>query len=111
MCILAVFLIFSSGESAAAIDFTSGDLANLTNMSVAAPQNGISYTGTITPAPDFFTTVPTYRLGGGNAALTLPNNQLTGARNVQITNGGEVNLNGANSYTGVTRIQANYRTT
>lgn len=98
-------LMLTAGESAAAIDFTAGDLANLTAMSVAAPQNGISYTGTITPANS------TYRLGGGNGVLTLPNNQLTGANNVQVTNGGEVALNGANSYSGVTRIQAKYHTT
>lgn len=98
-------LMLTAGESAAAIDFTAGDLANLTAMSVAAPQNGISYTGTITPAN------ATYRLGGGNGVLTLPNNQLTGANNVQVTNGGEVALNGANSYSGVTRIQAKYHTT
>lgn len=104
-------LMLTSGEAAAAIDFTSGDLANLVNMSVAAPQNGISYTGTITPATDTFTSVPTYRLGGGNGVLTLPNNQLTGAQNVQVTNGSEVQLNGANSYSGVTRIQAKYHTT
>lgn len=98
-------LMLTAGESASAIDFTVGDLANLTAMSVAAPQNGISYTGTITPANE------TYRLGGGNGVLTLPNNQLTGANSVQVTNGGEVALNGANSYSGVTRIQAKYHTT
>src|SRR5690349_9576357 len=94
-------LMLTAGESASAIDFTSGDLAPLVFMSVAAPQNGISYTGTITPSTDPATSVPTYRLGGGNAALTLPNSQLTGARNVQVTNGGEVRLNGANTYSGV----------
>src|SRR6185436_20153736 len=54
---------------------------------------------------------PTYRLGGGNATLTMPNNQLTGARDVNVTNGGEVALNGANTYSGITRIQAKYHTT
>jgi len=98
-------LMLTAGESAAAINFTTGDLAALTNMSVAAPQNGISYTGTITPANS------TYRLGGGNGTLTLPNSQLTGSNSVQVTNGGEVALNGLNSYSGVTRIQAKYHTT
>jgi trimeric autotransporter adhesin len=41
----------------------------------------------------------------------LPNPQLSGARDVQITNGGEVRLNGANTYTGVTTIQGKYHTT
>jgi fibronectin-binding autotransporter adhesin len=106
-------LMLTAGESAASIDFTSGDLANLSNMSVAAPQGGITYTGTITPAADAFTSVETYRLGGGGptSVLLLQNNQLTGARNVQITNGGEVQLTGLNSYSGVTRIQAKYHTT
>ena len=88
-------LMLTAGEANAAINFTSGDLANLPYMSVAAPQNGISYTGTITPATDPLTTRPTYRLGGGNATLTMPNNQLTGTRDVTVTNGGEVVLNGA----------------
>jgi autotransporter-associated beta strand protein len=104
-------LMLTSGEANNPIDFTSGDLALLSNMSVAPPQNGISYTGTITPAADAVTTVPTYRLGGGNGVLTLPSNQLTGASNVQVTNGGEVQLNGLNTYSGVTRIQAKYHTT
>jgi fibronectin-binding autotransporter adhesin len=92
------------------IDFTNGDLANLKRMSVAAPQGGASYDGTITPPTDAVTLVPTYRLGGGGK-LTLPGAKLTGARNVQISNGGEVELDGANTYTGVTRIQAKYHST
>jgi fibronectin-binding autotransporter adhesin len=104
-------LMLTAGESAASIDFTSGDLANLPNMSVAAPQTGITYTGTITPANDLVTAKPTYRLGGGNAKLTLPNSQLTGSRDLVVTNGGEVALNGVNTYNGVTSIQAKYHST
>ena len=104
-------LMLTAGEAAANIDFTSGDLANAVNMSVAAPQTGISYTGTITPSTDSITGMPTYRLGGGNGVLTLPNAQLTGARDVLVTNGGEVQLNGANTYTGLTKVQAKYHTT
>jgi autotransporter-associated beta strand protein len=101
-------LMLTPGEAAAGIDFTAGDLQFLSNMSVAAPENGISYTGTITPKADATTTVETYRLGGGSGTLTLPNIQLTGARDVQVTNGGEVRLEGANTYTGKTILQAKY---
>jgi autotransporter-associated beta strand protein len=110
-------LMLTAGESAATIDFTSGDLAPLANMSVAAPQGGINYTGQITPAADAVTMVDTYRLGGGGPTSVLqiqsivPGNKLTGARNVQITNGGEVQLTGLNDYSGATRIQAKYHTT
>ena len=106
-------LMLTEAEAAAniSIDFTAGDLVNATNMSVAAPQGGASYNGTITPAADAVTSVPTYRLGGGNGKLTIPGAKLTGARDVQVTNGGEVELDGANTYSGVTKIQAKYHTT
>jgi fibronectin-binding autotransporter adhesin len=51
----------------------------------------------------------TYQLGGGGGVLTLPdNNQLTGARNLLATNGGEVRLQGSNNYTGTTRVTGKY---
>jgi len=86
-------------EAAADLDFTTGPLANAAHMSVAAPEAGIAYTGTITPADD------TYRLGGGSGTLTLPNpNQLTGDRNLLVANGGEVQLTALNDYTGTTVV-------
>ena len=92
-------LMLTPAEAAANLDFTTGPLANAANISVAAPEDGIAYTGTITPANN------TYRLGGGSGTLTLPNqNQLTGSRGLIVTNGGEVRLNATNDYTGPTVI-------
>jgi autotransporter-associated beta strand protein len=92
-------LIVSPGEAASALDFTSGLLANAANMSVAAPETGITFTGTIAPANS------TYRLGGGTGTLTLPGaNQLTGPNNLVVTNGGEVQLTAVNNYSGTTTI-------
>jgi autotransporter-associated beta strand protein len=94
-------LMLTPGEAAANLDFTSGLLANAANMSVAAPETGITYTGTITPAND------TYRLGGGTGTLTLPNaNLLTGARSVVVANGGEVFVDDVNDYAGPTTINS-----
>jgi fibronectin-binding autotransporter adhesin len=91
-------------DAAVNLDFTSGDLANpnSTKMHVGAQLAGLTYTGTITPSDN------TYRLGGGGD-LTLPNaNQLTGARNVSLNNGGKVVVTGSNNYTGVTTIGGVY---
>lgn len=98
-------IALSTVDSAATIDFTSGDLAgsNLRNMSIGALSSGVTFTGTIIPNP-----TTGYRLGGGGK-LTLPNtNQLTGANNVTITNGGEVAVTGLNNYTGTTTIRGDY---
>jgi autotransporter-associated beta strand protein len=104
----------------------SNPLAHAANMSLAAHEGGSTYTGTITPAsastgsPQPGATNPTgiavgaetYRLGGGSGALTLPlNNQLTGNRNLIVTNGGEVRLTGTHNYTGTTQIMLNRETT
>lgn len=95
-------LMLTAGESAAALDFT-GALASVAGMSVAAPETGLSYTGTITPANN------NYRLGGGSGTLTLPVlNQLTGARSVTAINGGMVLLSNNNNYTGATVLQGEY---
>ncbi len=98
-----------SNEYTQNLDFTTGDLANAANMSLAAQEGGSTYTGTITPSSTVKVNPDTYQLGGGSGVLTLPNaNQLTGARNLLVTNGGEVKLQAANNYTGSTRILRKY---
>lgn len=84
------------------LNFTTGALARAANMTVAAPETGITYTGTITPANS------TYGLGGGTGTLTLPNAQLSGSNSVEIRNGGTVELLGNNTYTGSTTIVTKY---
>jgi autotransporter-associated beta strand protein len=96
-------LMLSATEDAATnLVFTSSALANAANMSVAAPETGITYTGTITPANN------TYKLGGGTGTLTLPNVQLSGARSLEVKNGGTVRLLGDNAYTGATTVITKY---
>ncbi|TWT97675.1 Autotransporter-associated beta strand repeat protein [Botrimarina colliarenosi] len=102
-------LMLTASESATNLNFTTGNLANAADMSVAAPEQGMTYTGTITPAN------ATYRLGGGAGVITLPNaNQLTGANSLVVMNGhdfedrqglGGVRITATNNYTGGTRIQ------
>jgi len=94
-------LALASADATADLDFTSGSLsaAAIVNMSVGAVAGGVTYTGTITPDVS-----AGYRLGGGGT-LTLPNsNQLTGARNVTITNGGTVVLASSNNFSGSTTV-------
>ncbi len=84
-------LQLAASEAGANLDFSTGDLNNAANMSVAAPEGGLSY------------------LGGGSGTITLPNaNQLTGARNVIAMNGGVVNVTGLQNYSGVTTVEAEY---
>lgn len=90
-------LMIPSSESSATLDFTT-TLANAGNMTVAAPETGMTFTGTIIPANS------TYGLGGGEGVLTLPNATLTGANNLEVRNGSTVVLTGANTYTGYTLI-------
>jgi fibronectin-binding autotransporter adhesin len=98
-------LMLGTTEYGIDLDFTTGDLANAANMSLAPHEGGSIYTGTITPAAG------TYRLGGGSGTLTLPNdNQLTGANNLVAVNGGVVDLAGSNNYTGTTSLIARYQT-
>ncbi|MEX2091862.1 MAG: hypothetical protein WD971_04250, partial [Pirellulales bacterium] len=100
-------LMLAESEYGSDLDFTSGDLARASNMSLAAQEGGSTYTGTITPATTGLVNPNTYQLGGGVGKLTLPNaNQLTGARNLLVTNGSEVHLSNTNDYTGTTRIQS-----
>jgi autotransporter-associated beta strand protein len=103
-------LMLGSNEYDENLDFNSGDLANAA-MSVAAWETGSTYTGTITPSTSALVNPNTYQLGGGAGALTLPNdNQLTGARNLLATNGGEVRLVGTNDYTGTTHVLGKFHT-
>ncbi|MAT68581.1 MAG: hypothetical protein CMJ58_03575 [Planctomycetaceae bacterium] len=97
-------LQLAASDAAASLDFT-GALANAANMTVAAPETGLTFTGSITPANS------TYGLGGGSGKLTLPNAQLSGANSVEVRNGGEVELLGDNTYTGATRVLAKYLST
>jgi autotransporter-associated beta strand protein len=92
-------IMVQPSEAAMNLDFTSGPLVSARNTSVAAPESGITYTGTITPGGS------EYRLGGGSGTLTLPNqNQLTGDHGLVVTNGGEVRLAASHNYTGPTVV-------
>jgi fibronectin-binding autotransporter adhesin len=107
-------LMLAPSESAANLNFTT-TLQNAADMSVAAPEQGMTFTGTVTPANN------TYRFGGGSGVITLPNtNQLTGANGLVVMNGhdfgtrqglGGVRITGSNNYTGATRIQGRTMTT
>lgn len=94
-------LMLASSEGSANLDFTSS-LSSAAGMTVAAPETGIVFTGTITPANS------TYGLGGGTGTLTLPNATLSGGNAVEIRNGGTVELLGDNTYTGATEIRSKY---
>ncbi len=108
-------LMLTASESGVNLNFTAGNLVNAADMSVAAPEQGMSYTGTVTPANN------TYRFGGGSGVITLPNaNQLTGANSLVVMNGhdfgdrqglGGVRITANNNYTGATRIQGRSMTT
>jgi autotransporter-associated beta strand protein len=88
----------------ATLDFT-GTLANAANMTVAAPESGMTFTGTIIPAAG------RYQLGGGTGKLTLPGAQLTGSNSLEVRNGGTVELLGDNTYSGSTTILTKYTST
>ncbi|MDC0935804.1 hypothetical protein OAS39_05925, partial [Pirellulales bacterium] len=94
-------LMLAASDATANLNFTT-TLANAESMTVAAPESGLTYTSTITPANS------TYGLGGGIGTLTLPNAQLTGANNLEVRNGGTVELLGDNTYTGSTTILTRY---
>ena len=97
-------LMLAASDASATLDFT-GALANAANMTVAAPETGMNFTGSITPANS------KYQLGGGSGTLTLPNVQLTGGNKLEVRNGGTVQLLGDNTYTGSTTILTKYTST
>jgi fibronectin-binding autotransporter adhesin len=107
-------LMLAASESSANLNFTT-TLANAADMTVAAPEQGMSYTGTVTPANS------TYRFGGGSGVITLPNaNQLTGGNSLVVMNGhdfgdrqglGGVRITANNNYTGTTLIRGRNMTT
>ncbi|TWT29766.1 Autotransporter-associated beta strand repeat protein [Posidoniimonas corsicana] len=76
-------MLTNAADAAATLDFTTGNLAQFANMTVAAHEDGTTFTGTITPANN------TYRLGGGSGTLTLAASKLAGAPNLVVTNGGD----------------------
>jgi fibronectin-binding autotransporter adhesin len=95
--------MIAAHEASTNIDFSSPAMANAAYMSLAAPETGLTYTGTITPNAD-----GVYRLGGGNGTLTVPGAALTGLSNSLVAkNGGTVVLTGVNTYGGSTSIEAN----
>jgi autotransporter-associated beta strand protein len=99
-------LMLAPSDANININFAAAALNNVEQMSLAAPETGITYTGTITP------NASQYRLGGGQGTLTLPNAQLTQAtRSLSVRNGGTVRLLGANTYEQFTIIEGKYSAT
>jgi fibronectin-binding autotransporter adhesin len=90
------------GDSATNLDFTSGALASVNQMSVgAAAGSTVTFTGTITPAGG------TYRLGGGGGAIVL-GNPISGSASLVVGNTGSdgvVRLPGASNYAGTTTVR------
>ncbi|TWT77592.1 Autotransporter-associated beta strand repeat protein [Posidoniimonas polymericola] len=76
-------MLTTAADAAAAINFTTGNMARFQDMTLAAPEGGMTFTGTITPANS------TYRLGGGSGTLTIAASKLAGAPNLVVTNGGD----------------------
>jgi autotransporter-associated beta strand protein len=104
-------LMLASGEYNQNLDFNTGDLARAANMTLAAREGGSTYSGTITPNSSLVVNPDTYQLGGGAGTLLLNvANQLTGARSLLVTNGGEVQLPASNNYTGTTRVVGKFET-
>ena len=97
-------LMLAPSDAAATLNFTT-TMANAANMTVAAPETGLTFTGSIVPANG------RYQLGGGTGTLTLPNAQLTGANRLEVRNGGAVQLLGDNTYTGSTTILTKFTRT
>ena len=68
-------LMLAASEYTQNLNFTSGDLANAANMTLAAWESGSTYTGTITPSTTLPFNANTYQLGGGAGTLTLAEQQ------------------------------------
>lgn len=92
-------MLTTAADFSANLNFTTGNLASFQDMTVAAPEGGATFTGTITPAAIDSQLVvgnlvggqATYRLGGGSGTLTLAASKLTGANNLLVTNGADYN--------------------
>ncbi|MCO6046253.1 autotransporter-associated beta strand repeat-containing protein [Aeoliella sp. ICT_H6.2] len=92
-------MLTTAADLSGTLDFTSGSLTTFQDMTIAAPEEGATFTGTITPAALASQLVvgnlvggqATYRLGGGSGTLTLAASKLTGANNLLVTNGGDYN--------------------
>jgi fibronectin-binding autotransporter adhesin len=96
-------LMLSATDGATNLNFST--LGTAANMSLAAPETGITYTGTLTPNAN------QYRLGGGQGTLTLPNALGGAATSMSVRNGGTVRLLGTNTYGGSTIIEGKYSST
>lgn len=92
-------MLTTAADFSSNLNFTTGNLTNFRDMTVAAPEGGATFTGTITPstiAPQLAVgnltdNAATYRLGGGSGTLTLAASKIATAPNLLVTNGGDYN--------------------
>jgi fibronectin-binding autotransporter adhesin len=102
-------IMLRASEANANINFNVGPIGDFIaaggKLTLAAPEGGITFTGSVAPV------AAEYRLGGGSGTLTMNGVQLTGANSVLVANGGTVQLNGNNTYSGKTTILGFYSQT